>query len=55
MTTRAAEMFWEAYRAATFAVFLQANHSPTIDPTPVAELARELWRQATAEQAKAIR
>jgi hypothetical protein len=55
MTTRAAEMFWEAYRAATFAVFLQAHHVETIDASPIADLARELWRQALAEQARAAR
>jgi hypothetical protein len=50
----ASECFWEAYRAATFAVFLRA-HFPLIDATPVADLARELWRQALAEQARAAR
>jgi len=52
--TAARELFWEAYRAATFAVFLRA-HFPLIDSTPVAELARDLWRQAMAAQARAVR
>lgn len=41
------ELAWEAYRAATFAVFLRA-YSPTIDPTPIERLALELWARAVA-------
>lgn len=50
-----AHLFWEAYRVATFAVFLRA-YSPTIDATPIERLAVAFWLEArAAERAKPVR
>lgn len=50
------ELYCEAWRAASFAVYLRAVHAATIDATAIENLARDLWARAVeADKLKVAR